>query len=60
MILIEGNTKEVYEKVDFLKENRIPLPEIVEFTYSAKKQKKAKIDYHRDIRDLIKDIYKHV
>ena len=59
-ILIEGNTKEVYEKVDFLKKNRIPLPEIVEFTYLAKKTKKARIDYHRDIRDLIKDIYKHV
>ena len=59
-ILIEGDTKEVYGKVEFLKKNRIQLPKIVEFTYLAKKNKKARIDYHRDIRDLIKDIYKHV
>ena len=43
-----------------MKKNRVNIPEIVEFTYQAKKEKKAKIDYHRDIRDLIKDIYKHV
>ena len=59
-IILEGDTKEVYSKVDFLKKNRMNIPEIVEFTYLAKKKKKAKIDYHRDIRDLIKDIYKHV
>lgn len=59
-ILIEGKTKEIYSKVDFLKKNRIAIPEIVEFTYLAQKKKKAKIEFHRDIRDLIKDIYKHV
>jgi len=24
------------------------------------KQKKVKLSFHRDIRDLIKDVYKHV
>lgn len=59
-VLIEGNTKEVYERVSFLKKNRVEIPDIVEFTYKVKKEKNVRIDYHRDIRDLIKDIYKHV
>ena len=58
-IIIEGKTQELFERVDFLKRHGIPIPEIVEFTYLAKK-KGAKIEYHKDIRDLIKDIYKHV
>ena len=29
-------------------------------TYLARKDKEVKIDYHKDIRDIIKDIYKHV
>ena len=58
-ILLETETKEIYQKVDFLMENKIELPDIVEFTYLARKRG-AKIDYHKDLRDLIKDIYKHV
>lgn len=59
-VLLEGPTNETYLRVDFLKRNKINIPEIVEFTYLAKKNKKVKIDYHKDIRDIIKDIYKHV
>ena len=59
-ILIEGKTKEVYEKVAYLIRNKIEIPDIVMFTYKAKHDKNIHIDYHRDIRDLIKDIYKHV
>ena len=40
--------------------NKFSIPEIIEFTYLAKKKKSVKIDYHKDIRDIIKDIYKHV
>ena len=58
-IVSSGNTKEVFVDVDLLKENNIELPDIVEFTYKARKVG-AKIDYHRDIRDIIKDIYKHI
>ena len=59
-ILLEGPTKEVLQEVELLKKNKITLPPILEFTYLAKKKKEVKIDYHQDIRDIIKDIYKHV
>ena len=59
-IIIEGKTENVYKNIELLKKHKIRIPEIVEFTYLAKKEKKAKIDYYKDIRDLIKDIYKHV
>jgi energy-coupling factor transport system ATP-binding protein len=59
-VILEGKTTEVYQRVDYLKKNKFSIPEIIEFTYLAKKKKSVKIDYHRDIRDIIKDIYKHV
>ena len=57
-IIIEGNTNQIYQDVAFLNKNGFEIPDIVKFTYKAKK--KAKIQYHKDIRDIIKDIYKHV
>ena len=59
-IIATGNTYDLMQRVDFLKKNRINIPKIVEFTYLAKKKKNIKIDYHKDVRDIIKDIYKHV
>lgn len=59
-ILDEGPTEKVYINVDMLKRHKIKVPELVEFTYKARTNKNVKIDYHKDIRDLIKDIYKHV
>lgn len=59
-IIVEGSTNDIFQRVDFLKRNKVSVPEIVEFTYLAKKRKNVKIDYHKDIRDIIKDIYKHV
>ncbi|MBR2828878.1 MAG: ATP-binding cassette domain-containing protein [Bacilli bacterium] len=59
-IIIEGKTEELFKKVDILKENKVEVPEIVEFTNKAIQNKKVKIDYHKDVRDIIKDIYKHV
>ncbi len=59
-ILLEGDTKEVFHRVDYLKRSGIHIPDAVRFTYLANKEKDAKIDYHSDIRDIIKDIYKHV
>lgn len=59
-LVLSGDTKEEYVKVDLLKKHKFSIPEIVEFTYLAKKKKNVKIDYHQDVRDIIKDIYKHV
>ena len=59
-INLEGKTNEVFLDVEYLKKNKFDIPEIVEFTYLAKKKKEVKIDYHKDVRDIIKDIYKHI
>lgn len=59
-VLLEGDTNEVYTRVDYLKRNKFTLPDLIMFTYKVKKNKKVNIDYHKDIRDIIKDIYKHV
>lgn len=59
-IILSGPTNETYLRVDYLKRNKFEIPDIVQFTYLAKKNKKVKIDYHKDIRDIIKDIYKHI
>lgn len=58
--VLEGDTAESYTRVDFLKRHSFSIPDLVEMTYKAKKSKGVKIIYHKDIRDLIKDIYKHV
>ncbi len=59
-VLLEGNTEECFKNIELLEKEQIPVPDIVEFTYLANTEKNAKIDYHKDIRDIIKDIYKHV
>ena len=59
-ILLAGDTSSIFKEVEILQENNIKVPPIVEFTYLAKKNKHVKLDYHKDIRDIIKDIYKHV
>ena len=57
---VDAYSKEVYENVKFMREHNFEIPDIVMFTSIAKQEKNVKIDFHRDIRDLIKDIYKHV
>ena len=59
-IFYEGTTKETYTHVEYLKRSKFTIPDIVLFTSIAKKKKNVKIDYHNDIRDIIKDIYKHI
>lgn len=59
-VILTGPTNDTYLRVDYLNRNKFSIPNIVKFTYLAKKKKQVKIDYHKDIRDIIKDIYKHV
>ena len=58
-ILAADSTPKVYQNITLLEENDIEIPSLVIFTKLAK-AKKVKLAYHRDIRDLIKDVYKHV
>ena len=58
-ILAADTTVKVYQNVELLQKNDVDIPDLVMFTKLAK-NKKVKLSYHRDIRDLIKDVYKHV
>lgn len=58
--LLEGTPEEVFTETSLLEEKEIDIPDLVKFTAKARKTKKVKLHYHKDVRDLIKDIYKHV
>lgn len=55
----EGLSDEIFTSTEIMKEKVIPMPYITKVTYLAK-NKKVKLSYHKDVRDIIKDIYKHV
>lgn len=59
-LFIEGDTIKIFKRVDFLHKNNIKVPEIIELTHLIKKKKKVKLEYHKDVRDILKDIYKHI
>jgi len=59
-LFIEDDTNKLLQRVDFLHKNNIKVPEIIELTHLIKKKKKIKLEYHKDVRDILKDIYKHV
>ncbi len=58
-LLQSGKSGSLFKNIKFLTENGLPIPSLVQFT-SLAKNKKVRLSYHRDILDLIKDVYKHV
>lgn len=58
-IAYSGETLSTYQSVDMLLDKNVEIPDLVRFTMLAR-DKRVKLSYHRDIRDLIKDVYKHV
>ncbi len=44
---------------ELIKEN-LPIPTLVKITYLARNDKNVRLSYHKDVRDIMKDIYKHV
>ncbi len=59
-ILIQGNTDYLFEEnTSLLMNNKIGIPKTILFTNLVLK-KDIKLNYSKDIRDLIKDIYKKV
>lgn len=55
-----GLTDEIYKDVDSLLKLKLDIPTLSYITYKAKKDKNIKLFYSKDVRDLIKDVYKHV
>ena len=58
-LLIHDNTSKVFQDINFLESHNLDVPDLVRFTKLAK-DKKVRLSYHKDILDLIKDVYKHV
>lgn len=54
-----GPTIDVYKEVGLFIKNRVPVPTLAKLTYKAKKDKDVKLYYSKDVRDIMKDIYKH-
>lgn len=60
-VLIEGLTENIFQNnIDMLLKNNIQIPKTIEFSYLVNTKKNIKLGYFKDIRDLIKDIYKKV
>ncbi len=55
---INVNQQFVNDKI--FSDNNIPFPTLVEITSLARKNKNVRLSYHKDVRDIMKDIYKHV
>lgn len=59
-LLISGNTNEVYTDIEKLINNKVDVPYFSMLTYKANKEKGANLFYRKDVRDVIKDVYKSV
>lgn len=53
-------TEEIYSDVKTLMKYKLDIPTLSYITYKAKEEKNIKLFYSKDVRDIIKDIYKHV
>ena len=58
-VLAYDDTKNIYENCKSLKQESLHVPDTVLFTTKAR-NKNIKLKFHKDVRDLIKDVYKHV
>ncbi len=58
--IICGKSEDIYSNIEELNRYKLQVPTLSYITYKAKKDKKIKLFYSRDVRDIIKDIYKHV
>lgn len=59
-IIEAGKTIEVIKDIQLLKENGIEVPKIIEFIELVKKKKNINLDPTNEIKELMKDIYRHV
>ncbi len=59
-VVTHGDINKIYTDINILSKKDIEIPLLSLFTYKAKELKDVKLFYHKDVRDIIKDIYKHV
>ncbi len=60
-LLIQGKTDDVYTKeIKLLLKNKIDVPSFPLLTYLASTKKNVNLFYRKDVRDVIKDVYKSV
>lgn len=60
-VLVSGSSDSIFQdNYELLLKNNISIPKTIEFSYLANAKKNIKLGYFKDIRDLIKDIYKKV
>ncbi len=59
-VLLHGSVEEVYSNSFLLEKENISIPQVISFVNYVKKTKNIQLDAYKDIRDLIKDIYRKV
>ena len=59
-LLVSGNTNDIYTNIEILLKNKIDVPYFSLLTYKANNEKGANLFYRKDVRDVIKDVYKSV
>lgn len=59
-LIINGNTNDIYTNVEILLKNKVDVPYFSLLTYKANNEKGANLFYRKDVRDVIKDVYKSV
>lgn len=58
-VLCQKESENIMEDIKYLRKYKLNIPDTVLFTSKAK-NKKIDLKIHKDIRDLIKDVYRHV
>jgi ABC-type cobalt transport system, ATPase component len=59
-MIVSGLINDICVDVELLNSINITAPYLSNITYKARVDKGIKLSYHKDVRDIIKDIYKHV
>lgn len=59
-VILKGSTNEIYTDVEMLIEKEVDIPCFSMLTYKANKEYDAHLFYRKDVRDVIKDVYKSV
>jgi len=59
-IIESTNTDSFYNNITELKKTKLDIPNSVEFINYVRQKKKIKLTDYKDVRDILKDIYKHI